>query len=131
MLTLCSVHMETSNNDMMFAKEGVTDDCKHLDVCFKNGKLKAVSINSAFTHLQDGGLLFSCNPDVGLNLTEIITTLTPRIIASGGDFTSTADQKDEFIVWFYETYCPADNGGGGTNDEGDGGTFEGDAGSNL
>ncbi|MFT6715499.1 MAG: hypothetical protein ACJA0Q_000126 [Saprospiraceae bacterium] len=121
---------QVTNSDYSDAKIGVSHDCKHVDICFKNGKLKQVGIESAYTHLQGEGLLFDCDPDIGLDLTEIITILTPRIIANGGDFTSTADLKNEFIVWFYETYCPADQGGGG-GDEGDGGVFDGDAGSNL
>jgi hypothetical protein len=121
---------EISSNDMSAAKIGVFNDCKKVGICGSNGKLKNVSTNAAFTHLENGGMLFDCNPDVGLDLTEVTTILTPRIIANGGDFTSTADLKDEFLVWFYEAYCPADDGGP-NNDEGDGGVFDGDAGSNL
>jgi len=123
--------MEVVDNDISFAKSGVSNDCKKVDICLKNGQLKNVATNAAFVQLENGGMLFDCDPDVGLDLTEVITILTPRIIANGGDFTSADDQKDEFIVWFYDTYCPADGGGGGNADEGSGGVFEGDAGSNL
>lgn len=121
---------EIFTSDLSFAKTGVSNDCKKVDVCMKNGKLKNVSTNAAFVQLENGGMLFDCDSDIGLDLTEVTTILTPRIIANGGDFTSAADQKDEFIVWFYETYCPADTGRE-NDDEDDGGVFEDDAGSNL
>lgn len=121
--------LELEYNDQIQAQEGVSDDCKKVKICHTNGKLLNISINAAFVQVENGGMLFSCDENIGINYIELTTILTPRIIANGRDYSSYSEQKDEFLVWFYETYCGPDDSH--EDDEEEGGTFDDDAGSDL
>lgn len=107
-----------------------TFSCTHIDICQKNGHMIRVSINAGYTQLEKGGLLFSCDPSVGISLAQIQAQLNTRVIASGGSLTSKTAQTAAFEDWFYDTYCAPDTDveSGGT---GGGGTFDEDAGSDL
>jgi len=72
---------EIIENNVRYAKLDVSNYCKKVSVCLKNGKLKNTSTNAAYVHLENGGKLFDC--DIGLDMTEVINILTPRIVANG------------------------------------------------
>lgn len=120
---------DANYNSVSYLKVGVSGDCKQVDVCQK-GKLKTISINAAYTHMKNGDMLFSCDPDEGLELSEVITIVTPRIIADGGNIYDETTRKAEFEEWFEETYCGIGGGIGG-GDTGEGGAFQDGGGSDL
>ena len=114
--------------DMLAAQVGVSANCKKVDVCSK-GKIKSISKNAAYVHVKNGDLLFSCDADDGLEYSEVVTILFPRIVARGADPYDEGERKDEFLTWFDEMFCGTGTPGG--SDPGDGGTFEDGGGTNL
>lgn len=117
------------NHPIKFAAD-VDPDCKFVNVCDKKGKLKSMPLEGVYSQIRNGGMLFSCDADEGLNQDEVMNAILPYIIADGGDVSSFADQKTAFITWYSATYCGIGSpiGGGGDSD---GGTFEEGGGSDL
>lgn len=75
-----------------------------LDVCHTNGNLINIDYHGAYTHLEHGDILFSCNPSDGIQLNDIQNDLEAKVIEDGGDITKKNDMKKAFEDWYINDY---------------------------
>lgn len=104
---------------------------KHkIDICHNNGHLINVGIPSAFSHLKNGGQLFSCDPIDAVTYEDLRGYLKIKVFNEGGNFNDTEELENAFEDWYINDYLTGnwliveDNentSGGGTGSGGIGG----------
>lgn len=97
-----------------------------IDICHGNGHLINVGIPSAFSHLENGGQLISCDPDEGITYDELRGYLKTKVFNDGGNFNDPTELENAFEDWYINDYLtgnwdPGQNNTGGTGSGGIGG----------
>lgn len=107
------------------------DDKTHkIDICHKSDKIINVAIPAAFSHLENGGKLFSCDPIYAVTYEDLKGFLKIKVFEQGGNFNDPVELESAFEDWYINDYLTGDwlieedNGnssGGGTGSGGIGG----------
>lgn len=85
-------------------RKGNSNSSHKVDVCHTNAKMLNIDYHGAYSHLEHGDILFSCNPTDGVQLSDIKSDLEAKVIADGGDVTNKNDMKKAFENWYTNDY---------------------------
>lgn len=82
----------------------VAKEDRKIKVCHTNSEILNIDYHGAYSHIEHGDILFSCNPQDGVSFKDIEKDLKRIVKDNGGDVSKKNDMKKAFEEWYIDEY---------------------------